>query len=650
MPRKLHYFLLLVGILASPTTERVHSRRRTAYCTAGFYSAVDAKEPCTPCAQGYWSLDAYFSCQQCNTCQPGFYVTQGCEAHRPGICAHCEAGTFSNQTDLADCYPCVGDTWSKAGATECTDCNTCPPGTFVHQSCQPTIPRACTECSAGTYSNISDATQCSTCPPGTYSTKGAAECTPCAPSCDVGHFIAVDCTSTTNKRCQECPAGQYAGVVDSPSCTPCESGWWSSPGESECHNCTDCHPGHQISSECTSTKDRQCEECPKGTYEDGENSASCSLCSDGINWSEEGASACTPCAQCQPGHYQNVSCAANRPAVCAECPAGKFTGTTSQANLSYCQDCPSGSWSVEGASVCTECETCPIGTFKSQDCTATTARKCTNCPAGTHTSSPDQSTCTECNIDDGYYSFEGASQCETCTTCQSGHYIIANCTSGSNSTNGTDTRCADCDAGYYAAGMNEFFCTECTETVNWSRNKASKCNNCTECEPGHFVSRNCTTTMDTQCSECPSGKYAAGTNELECLTCPNEMWSSSGASECTNCTTCDPGFYASEGCDGDHDRRCAQCDAGTYTSTPDQTQCTTCPDDTWSFAGAGTCTECATCQPGYKVLVDCEVNIPRRCKQCSFNEFSDTNNADECKSCAEGKFSLAGASGCTKIA
>jgi len=648
MLRKLHYFFVFARILLSTTAEEI-ARRRSTYCTAGYYSATDAKEPCTPCELGTWSLDAYFACQACNDCQPGFHVTQWCATNTPGICAECPAGSYSTQSNILDCDPCVNDTWSKPGATECTACITCPPGTYQRQNCSDTTPRACQECAAGTYSNISDAFQCSTCPAGMWSTNGAVDCTPCrAESCDVGHFISVNCTSTTNKRCEECPAGTYSDSVDSLSCTPCASEWWSRPGEYECHNCTDCYPGHQISTDCTSSNDRQCMECPAGTYEANENSASCSSCSSGTTWSPPGATNCTDCVQCQPGHYQNVSCTADVAGVCAECPAGTYTSTTSQADLSSCQPCSSTSWSVAGAIACTSCETCPAGTYNSVECTVTTARQCTNCPAGTYTSSTDQSSCTDCG--DGTYSFEGATSCETCTTCLAGHYITANCTSGSNSTNGTDTQCGECDAGYYAGGTNEVSCTACNESVTWSLAGASECDACTECQPGHYVSRNCTTPMDAECSECLSGTYAAGVDELECLTCPTEMWSLAGASECNNCTTCQPGFYASVDCDGTRDRRCTECSAGTHASTTDETECLTCEDESWSFAGAANCTTCVTCLPGFYVLIDCDAAQPRVCKECAYNTYTETNNELSCTSCEDGYFSLAGATECTLIA
>jgi len=648
MPMKLHYFLAVFGMITSADTEIVHARRRMTNCKPGYYSSATAREPCSPCSNGTWSLEAYFSCQNCTTCERGFYVTQSCAADTPAICASCPAGTFSNETDIDSCSPCTNDTWSRKGASECTECMTCPPGTYQRQNCTATQPRACKECDAGTYSSMSNAFECPTCPSGWWSTNGAANCTLCFDTCEVGHFILVNCTSKTNKRCKKCNAGTYSDTEDSLNCTACENGWWSRPGESECHNCTDCYPGHQISSNCTSTQDRQCMECPKGFYEAGENSYSCSPCINGTNWSPSGATECTNCTQCEPGHYQSVSCTFDTAGVCAVCPAGTYTSKHSEADLSYCQNCSDTSWSVEGATQCTECKSCPEGTFISQECSPKTARKCTNCPAGTYTSLKDQSTCTECG--NGTYSLDGASTCENCTTCQPGHYIIANCTSGFNTTKATDTRCADCDAGYYANGTNEVSCTKCTESVNWSVSASSECQNCSECTAGHYVSRNCTITEDTGCSECKAGTYAAGTNELDCLTCASEKWSLPGASECNNCTTCEPGFYASVDCDGTRDRRCTMCEAGTYTNTTDESQCTQCRDETWSFGGAASCTQCVTCKPGFHVLVKCNATTPRRCKECDENTTSSVDNADSCTLCQQGTFSLAGAKKCTKIA
>jgi len=638
MIKKLN-FLLLVGILASPNAEDTRVRRRTSVsCTAGYYSAVDAKEPCTACASGYWSLDAYFSCHVCRTCEPGFHVVQGCQSSVPRICAQCAAGTFSNVSDVGSCTDCVGDSWTKPGATECTPCVTCPPGTFQKETCSVTIPRTCQECAAGSYSNISDALSCPTCPDGMYSTNGAVDCTPCSGTCDIGHFIAVDCTSTTNKRCQECAAGFYADEVDSAQCTACASDWWSRAGESTCRNSTDCYAGHQISQDYTDTNDRQCEECPAGTYEAGENSASCSACVSGSTWSPVGATGCTDCLVCQPGHYQNITCTVDTAGVCAECAAGTYTSTTAQSS---CTACSSTSWSVAGSTVCTDCENCAAGKFNSVECTATTARQCTNCAPGSYTSLADQSTCTDCG--DGMYAAEGATVCETCTTCNAGHFINANCT------NGTDTQCSECDAGYYAASTDEFFCTLCTESVNWSRARASACDTCTECQPGHHKSRNCSVVIDTECSECLAGTYATGTDEIQCLNCTDETFSLPGASVCTDCTICEPGFYAHVDCDPTHDRSCSECSAGNYTNSTNELQCTVCEDETWSFGGVDSCTSCVTCGPGFSVLIECDINQPRVCEECLYNTYTNTDNELNCTACDEGYWSLAGAHGCTMI-
>jgi len=642
MERKL-YFLLLVGIFGSPNAEIIHARRRAAFCTAGFYSATNAKEPCTACNPGSWSLEAAFSCNACLDCQPGFYVTQWCATDTPGICASCPAGTFSDGQNIELCSPCSGDTWSRRGATYCIPCVTCPKGTYQHQQCSSTTPRICRECAAGTHSNITDATECDTCPDGTWSTNGAVNCTECAGTCDVGHMVSVECTTTTNKRCEECAAGTYSNQNDSTECTTCADGTWSRSGESECQTCTKCFPGHQIHTDCTTTNDRLCEECPAGTYEAGNNSASCSSCSAGSTWSPSGATECTDCEICQPGHYESVACTTTVPRVCAECPAGTYTSTTSEAALTYCQACSGGYWSVAGETECTICETCPAGTYNEVECTVTTARKCTNCPPGSYTSTTDQSSCTDCG--DGEWAIEGSTGCETCTTCNPGHYISEACT------NATDTQCSECDAGYYAGSSNEESCTECTEGVNWSEDGATECETCTVCQPGHYITRNCTTIIDTQCTECLSGTYATDTDELECLTCADETWSLAGASECETCTTCQPGFYASVDCTVNNDRRCTECPAGTYSSTTDVSECTACESGTtWSFAGASSCIDCVTCQPGFHVLIDCDDDTPRVCKQCDYDTYTDTTNADSCTACESGHFSLAGATQCTMIA
>jgi Tyrosine-protein kinase ephrin type A/B receptor-like/Regulator of chromosome condensation (RCC1) repeat len=133
---------------------------------------------------------------------------------------------------------------------------------------------------------------------------------------------------------------------------------------------------------------------------------SCKACPTG-SYSLAGASTCT----CLAGYTSTYGTA------CTPCGAGKWKNATGSAT---CTNCTAGTWSAAGASGCTNCTAGTYSAAGASGCTNCTAGKyiaagvdsCTNCTAGTYSTGKSATTCTNCTA--GTYSASGASGCAAC--------------------------------------------------------------------------------------------------------------------------------------------------------------------------------------------------------------------------------------------
>ncbi len=245
------------------------------------------------------------------------------------------------------------------------------------------------------------------CPRGSFGPGGYAPCTPCPP----GRFGS----TSLQASCKSCPAGRFgssSGTTTALCSGPCAAGY-------------SCPVG---SANMTAYA------CPAGTY------------------SPPGAGVCTPCPA---GRFGSIVGAANSSAGCAGsceagymCPAGSSSGTAVQ--------CPAGTYSLDGAEVCTPC---PAGVYgelpglTSPACSAPCApgyygsepgrtyATCTGscsagfaCPAGS--TSPTASLCSA-----GQYSTGGQGNCTRCAAGQFGPTLGAI----------SQEACLPCAAGFYGA-------------------------------------------------------------------------------------------------------------------------------------------------------------------------------------------------------
>ena len=158
-------------------------------------------------------------------------------------------------------------------------------------------------------------------------------------------------------------------------------------------------------SDCTTTSDTTCEACPAGT--------SCSddvltSCSPGNTFQPEPTkSFCLECSTCAVGTYKVSNCTTTTDTVCEECPAGSSCldeVKTSCPALSMYQPEPSKSF-------CLQCTTCPPGSEKTSECSTTSDSVCTQCIPPTY--SDDGLTCKQCDGLGEYVDTPGASSCKS---------------------------------------------------------------------------------------------------------------------------------------------------------------------------------------------------------------------------------------------
>lgn len=133
------------------------------------------------------------------------------------------------------------------------------------------------------------------------------------------------------------------------------------------------------------------------------------------------------------------------------------------------------------------------------------------------------------------------------------------------------------------------------------------------------------------------------------LTCPRGTFKSAD-----QCIQCSPGTFQNEL----NATSCEPCRMGSFfpfSGAQIQDACVSCPEDTFSAAGAAQCTpcppgttsaghgsRCAACPPG-TFFLDPEIPGVPLCTQCQPGTFSDRNNSKECTRCPPGTISPAGA-------
>lgn len=194
----------------------------------------------------------------------------------------------------------------------------------------PNMRDVCTECPAGTYSNVSSG-ECTPCPAGTWQeTAGETSCN----KCDKHKFSFLE-GQIGSYACLWCPEyllHDKPGAASISQCAPCPDPYiWET--NSQYRWCEPCPLGQQKNGEV-------CENCPIGKYRAGEDAPNCTSCPSGTTTASEGSTSPLQCvcdeetsaACCNRGREYNATSG-----QCVGCAIQEYQN---QIGIHECIRCP----------------------------------------------------------------------------------------------------------------------------------------------------------------------------------------------------------------------------------------------------------------------------------------------------------------------
>lgn len=637
-------------------------------CAAGKYKNSSSNDNCLPCAANTYSAEASTSCSSCpvnSYSSTASTVIEDCQCEQGferqnNTCLQCIPGKFS--TDGVLCSPCPVNKFSNvARATACAQCAF---GSYTSVSSSST----CTECvQHSTYDYTKSGCSCNA---GYY--KEGAQCMPCL----FGHFK----TEVGDEQCSSCASGKSTmskAATHASNCTLCV-------GNSIASNlnysqvCMRCHNNsvamlvseNQHSCVCEPgffTKEfGECLQCPLGKFKDEYGNHNCSNCNPGYSTAEEGSKHDSDCKICERGKYA-AKTFSHEAQICNSC----FENSDSMRGSSALSDCTCNAGYAPENSLCLPCS---YGQYKNSQGN----EACSNCPAGYRP----------------ILSLNKTSLDNNCVKCTNNTYVhlLSNmsssclrCPSHSLTTTNIDRNSCQCNAGYYAEGMECKACLDGTYKDFIANSPCVMCSDsqfssngmqCTDCMPNSHTWKP-SSTIETcicdagyefkngHCDLCGTGKYRylnylTETNNSACIPCPQDMYydkigtlndrnlcqacpanshSASGSHTIKNCT-CVSGFIKTA------TEHCQPCQANFF--CPDQLTQSECPLYSSSEQASFDQQQCI-CDPGFykeqDICMPCPVN--NYCPgndvrvQCYSNSSTMTlaqqNSAEACV-CNEGFF------------
>ena len=671
----------------------------TTYCTKCISPAI-----CTKCTIRYLQAGSCVT-----ACSPGYLYDSydnTCKKSRYKYEYPCSAGTYNSQTKKGSVSDCLA----------CPSGNYCPGLAYVGPV---------TACKAGYYclegasmgSNDNTATQTITiiCPAGSYCPAGSSTPTQCpagsycdrqrlstvSGQCDAGYLCVAGSTSP-RPLTGICPAGSYciAGATDA---TPCPAGkYLPSTGGTSLGDCLTCPPG------------KYCSTTGATTYQGG--------CNAGYYCPAGSTSASPPSSYCEAGHKCAGGNADQEPcaitdyqletgqSTCSTCEAGYYCEGGSTRKLcpagSYCEsgnkliNCPPGTYRTdEGASLSTQCASCPAG----QACekpgmvyAVTTCAPGYYCTGGTTTRFPSGTYGNKCTA--GNYCPERSAAALTCTAgsycaierlaavsgpCQEGYYCVvgsitgkpaaAMCSAGQYCPAGSSagllcpkgqygplqgasslSDCLDCDMGKYcdATGMSAPNAIQCLAGYFCPQGQTASNSQSTLCPKGHKCP-----TGSVAATPCPAGTYQPLTGQIDCPPCQAGYYCD--GSDGTQQTECPRGYYCEastlvanqypcpagtyfDDLKGTNSGVCVPCPAGFYCPLKGQsTYSDICVEGYLCFLKATvpnpSVTEGYPCRSGYYCSAGTQTET--ECPAGTFYDGTKAVQASDCQKVLPGKFS-----------
>jgi proprotein convertase subtilisin/kexin type 5 len=425
----------------------------------------------------------------CQKCDEGFVISDGCCMPCPQGCAVC--------TPEGRCLTCKLGKFVLPGTPDtCIACD--QPGEYRYyegnlDTCD-MIDRVCSKCS----------TNCDIC----YDHERCAQCK--------NGFLVDRTQALPTEKCidtDECCLGIH--FQDSEACYVCDNNCAECDSRNTCKSCSAGYYLNQAKkcSACTGG----CTECTSAT--------SCTKCDDhDIYFKYSSDNIFESCSNtCDNGFTQ-----CDFPYQCYKCPSGCATCEFDSNKNIKCLTCTSPLVLKLGR--CVQCDT---GYSESSGVCVLCSTSCTSCPVGHYLSGgacvacgANCKTCTSdicLNCFDGYYQF--IPTCDECSRCnQPGNYLspitglcTASCLNNCKVC-ASATKCSVCEIDFYLNTVDET-CIKCTEAAQFV--DGVKCHNpCTE---------NCQVCQSTsKCLLCKEGyfKDAAGTCSkclTGCLVCDDQF-------------------------------------------------------------------------------------------------------------------------------
>lgn len=546
------------------------------HCQPGYHQNEQGEISCKACVLGKFN-DVYTKAE-CKNCETGKYNTWNAQVE----CKSCETGKYQNEPAQSLCKLCP--TGKNSVPDDRTNCNNCDKGWMIKDD-------VCTPCVQGTYKNTIGPTDCNKCGEGGYADQtGLSACKNCGNKYDLCRYDGPDCVRSacseawsipykvTEQRILETSSYSLGTPVQLEQATA--QGWTLPPYVFKLVNVTNfalsladallvCNAyvpdWTEIGVSVDNTKPTVT--CGRSYYG----------IADSIHQNTNGAyliynkvlvdpaptwasSAFPLCAACAPGEFESSTGGG-----CAECEAGKFTVTMSDAAKSACKECPLG-WKQpsKGQTLCIECLPGYYGDELAKNA-------CKQCPAGYSQILIGSSSCERCKT--GRHQAIGGQP--SCSICLVGTYVDKE---GSSA-----TVCKNCVAGRFQGKVEQYECVVCP--VGWSTpsTSAPECgachsgkyqgevekSECKSCEPGTFTRGDGTNGFD-KCEGCPVGFYQLLTSQETCVACEDGHGCSTTAH-----TTCDPGTWMSQPTVKIHSS-CKQCPSGWYSGSTLASECSRC--------------------------------------------------------------------------
>lgn len=265
------------------------------------------------------------------------------------ICAVCPVGLYKDTQTQYD----VSSAWAGTGCSMETECTQCDAGKFQDQTGQ----SACKACPEGYEQKYNDPSACSPCTLGTF-------------------------FNATTSTCYLCPSGQYQDEEASTSCKACP----------EANPYTVGLAARDVA-ECTADDDYRC--CDKEInynrfYLDQSDNAThkaLGRCPRALCGTRSEA-CCKYTKYCWfPSDFRDIGATVYNTMGANGCGAGQYSAGR--------ETCPG---STDPSHLCSTCEDCPAGRYKTPGCTTYGSWFCLACPSGTYQDQSGQTGCKACPV------------------------------------------------------------------------------------------------------------------------------------------------------------------------------------------------------------------------------------------------------------